>query len=394
MIGRVLFFVIIMMEKKMTRDAKMVISTSEATIVVCQCGNTGFNVKKQTKTAVSLSCSKCGCDTSVKGPVALANVPQNEIQAAVSESVVRPDPEYKPKKKDDAGGNVEGSEEKKYTMLRFKVGIEAKKNVIDRAMEVVRVMHCDDQKFGSQMWQGHALEYIAAEILAGCDPNALDIVDEMNAAVIAIDKEMSEAGKKKALIKRRIRDEKLRIMRTLAVQYGLIDEILNTNKKSKQKKKSDDAKCDNNDPGDSFFAEDHGLIVDDGRLSVAVKRAFLECSREYFEETRDKLPIMIDIGRLEAMKRAEKDGGFVIIIYGDSRTCSVGGKRPESVVWLGMEPSDMALEVDLIYSEVMDDILQDGEVEIIELLPENYETMDEKAQWEAPSFCTGRVVNK
>jgi hypothetical protein len=382
-------------EERMTKAKRTKVPTTvETTIVVCQCGSATHDVGLKTKTAVALSCSKCGNTTSVKGPVALANVPEKEIEEAVKQPV-RPDPDYEPKKTGKKKGGDEG-DKKEYTMLRFRVGIEAKQNVIDKAMEAVRVMNCSDNEFREQTWQGHALEFLCADFLAGCDPAVLEVVGDIETA--GEEAASAAEGKKPSAVSRKVRDARMRAMEKGAAQLGVVepggkDKPPGGDKSDLSQKiasiRSNSAGQDGV-PDSGHGEEEH--VEDGGRLAKAVRRTLVEYGEEYRADTGETIPMLIDVQLVDAVKRSKKDGGFIIKVLGDERTRSKTGVRPVVYVWIGMEPNDRALEAEIEYSDEMDDVLPTAELDIVELLPKNWEKLPKSKRWPMPSFCVRREI--
>ncbi len=366
-----------MPQKKTTR--REVQATVETTIVVCQCGSATFDVDSQTKTAVALSCSKCGCKTSVKGPVGLVNVPAGEIAAAVK-SPVRPDPDYEPSKnsKEKKKDKEDKEDDKKYTMLRFRVLIDAKEKVIDRAMLASRVMNCADPNFKAQVWQGHSLEYMAADFLSGCDPAVLEVVNEIESEAEEAAKEAEAAGKNAAAVSRKVRETRQRVMEKGAAQIGIIE----PGGKDTPPLPGIEAKPE----------DDDGLVPDGGRLVEAVKKTLIEYAEEHREDTGKTIGLLMDVPVHEAVKRSKKDGGFVIMVTGDQRTKNVGGMVPSMCFWMSMEPNDKALEFEIEYSDLFEADLPTAEMKILEMLPASWDNMAKAKRWPMPSFCGGREM--
>ncbi len=362
-----------------TITSEQVMATMESIIVVCQCGCTVFNVDSKTKTAVSLSCAKCGDKTSVKGPVALANVPSTEIMKAVKTPVM-PDPDYEPKKatsKKSSEAEQGAENEQKYTMLRFRVGIEAKNNVIDKAMEAVRIMNCADSNFRAQTWQGHALEFLCADFLSGCDPSVLAVVNEMDEAVKAAVEQAESEDKKPTVVSRKARDVRLKTLEQGAARLGIIEQKVQSPSRTPRAPKEKDA---------------DDRVRDNGMLKQAVQKALISYAEEYRADTGDTIGLMINVTVADAVKRSNRDGGFVVKVVGDERTRNVGRQTPITYFWMSMEPQGRELELVPEYSSVLNEKLQDAQLQIVELLPANWNELSEDQRWEMPSFCTDRII--
>lgn len=342
--------------------------TTEATICVCQCGKTAFEITKQTTTAVSLKCASCGHEMSVKGPVAITHVKELEVQAAIKESIVRPDPTYQASTKKKERTKEQEEEAAKYTMLRFRVLVTAKNSTIDRAMESVRLENAADDEYKQQTWQGHALEYICADHLAGVRPDILSHLDKIEEDIEALIKKEKEEGTGEASLTRKVRDAKQKMREKSAVALGIIKPAKKKPPKKTEKKKDDDER-----------------IKDDGRLLGVIKRTLIEFAEAYREEWGKTLGLLINIGMAEAIKKADKDGGFVIEARGDVRTRDKAGRTPSVVFWLEAETTEMAsLEFDLEYQEAYEMDLPTAVMEVVEIIPK------ENVDWEMPVFCTSR----
>ncbi len=347
-------------------------AVSETAIVVCQCGCTAFNIDKQTKTSVTLVCTKCSDKTSVKGPIALAQVNDDEVKAAIAKSVIRPDPDYDP----DAGKDKKPTlSEQGYTMLRFRVGLEAKVNTIDRALECIRVRNCTDADFKDQTWQGHALEYLCAEHLSGEDPQVIAIVDEMHEEADAAAEEAEQAGKKKSAITRKVRETRQRVMERSAAQIGIVEKKKAPSNKPKKK------------PQPPVNEIDPDTIPDDGKLEKSIKKTLIEFAEEYREDTGDTIGLLIGKSQAETMKKAERDGGFAICVVGDDNTRTRANNVPNVCFWIEKEPADRALELSLEYEDAFD--VPVG-LDVIEIVPADFDNMDPSEKWEMPTFCQSR----
>jgi len=362
------------------KNIKEVTAKIETTIVLCQCGSTSFNLKKKTKTAVELECSKCNDKTSVKGPVALTQVSKQEVALAIKESVVRPDPDYKPKAKASGGKPIE--DEKAYTMLRFRIGIEAKESVVDRALEAVRVLNNDDEEYKKQTWQGHALEFICADFVAGCDPQALVIVDEIEEEMELLAAKSKEEGKEEKDIKRIIRDAKKKA-RDKAVDATI--KAVKPKKRKKPEEKKEELKTEN-----EVEPETERKIYDKGRLLESVQKTLKYYKEEYENERDEMLGVEVSFDYEEVAKRAEQKGGYVVKIIGDNRTKNSGEERPEVYAWITAEDKEIPLNFDIEYSDAMEKDLRDADVKVVEMIPEDYDKLDKEDTWEMPAFCEER----
>lgn len=371
------------MYQKIETNTKKVTAKVETTIVVCQCGSTSFNLKKKTKTAVELKCTKCGDKTSVKGPVAITQIEKEEVALAVKESVVRPDPDYEPK----SSGKKPKEDDKEYTMLRFRIGVEAKEAVVDRALEAVRVLNNDNEEYKKQTWQGHALEFICADFISGCDPQALVIVDEIEEEMQLLAEKAKKDGKADKDIKRIVRDAKKKT-REKAVE-SMDSKKIKKKKKEKQKRNEEELATEN-----KLEFETEKTIHDKGRLLNSVKKA-LNNYKEQFENERDEmLGTEISFDYNELAKKSEKNGGYIIKIVGDKRTKNSGGETPQVYVWMSAEDIQITMYFELEYLDIMDRELRDAEAKVIEIIPEDYYELDEDEKWQMPTFCEGREKHR
>lgn len=348
-------------------------STVETMIIVCQCGKTGFEVKKKTSTAVALTCAACGHEMSVKGPVAITHVGEDEVLVAVRESIIRPDPDYKASTKKAPTPEQEEAK-KKYTMLRFRTLIEAKEKVIDKALEAVRLMNAGDDEYKQQTWQGHALEYVCADFLSGVDPEILAHIEQIEEHIETLIKSENEKGTMPATLTRKVRDARQKERERAAAELGIIKPAKQDTKSKKKKKKNEPVK------------DDDERLNDNGRLDKCVKAALIDMAETYRTESGQTLGMLIGVSMAEAQKRADKDGGFIVEARGDERTRDKVGGRPTIRFWFEKEIPAMAeLEIEIDYQEEYEIDLPTAEMEIVEIVPAN-----EPAEWEMPAFCTGR----
>ncbi len=397
--------------------------TSETRILACQCGSTRFDVKKRTRTAISLVCSKCGLRASVKGNVATVRVRQTEITYALEHTVVTPD-DSPPNDGDgdDSGdkvGDGAGGLGAEYTTLRFRVMKGDQLDVIERAMEAARVANCADDKFREQTWQGHTLEFICADFLSGCTHDVLQIVDAMDAAQEDALR-IAESDGKAEPNARKLRELRAKVRDKLAVESGLLPvEMLSEDTRQldlldgTQKDGADEDAGDENagdeddkdegaeteadadaDDADADEREEQGVTVPDGgRLSKAV-RATLESyhgDAVSADVAKDHLPeSVVEDGPTPSnllIKRWTKSGGYLVRILGDKRTVDANGERAAVCAWISAEPPDVVLDFDLEYDDMTDEILGDGVVEVVELLPPDYKEIE---QWAKPHFVDRR----
>ncbi len=381
-------------EETLKPDPKMGIATAETRILACQCGGTAFDVGKRTKTAVNLTCMKCGLRSSVKGNIATVRVRQQEISYALANTMVAPD--AVPESQEGETAEVDGSTGKKeagpeYLTLRFRIMKGDQKDMIDRAMEAVRVANCSDDKFREQTWQGHALEWICADFLSGCSHDVLQIVDAMDSAEEDAFRIAKEDGKSEPAA-RKIRDLRSRVRDKLAEESGILP----------VEKMDDDARqldlVDDGDEHDGTLEDGEQVdpstqVKDGGRLLRAVGEVLegyhIEAVSADIES--DSLPeFIVREGATppgDLVARWTTGGGYLVRIDGDRRTVDGNDLRPSVCVWIAAEPASLTLDFSMEYDDATDDILGDGVLEIVELLPPDYDEID---QWAAPHFADRR----
>lgn len=332
------------------------IKTQETTIVACQCGCATFEVKKRLKTAVNLACTKCGLATSVKGNIATVRVKDTEVAYALKNTCTGPDPDAEPGKK--GAGKKKKKEDTKYKLLRFRI-LEEQDSTIRRAMEIVRVMNNSDPKFRDQAWQGHALEFVCADFISGAPPETLAVVDAMDEAAEEAEKKAEADGRSPAATQRRIRNARAKVRDRMAgdlAQQDFFDGVA-----------TDTAQDEQADTGE----EEEGFQVpDDGRL----KKGLLAALGGYQEEVKAKEDVDIDYLIVErddakdAMDRWEGLGGYLLRVMGDERTVDENDFRKELVVWISHDFPDVFVDLGLDYSEAMDDLLPDANLEVIQIV--------------------------
>ncbi|MEN6368900.1 MAG: hypothetical protein ABFD77_04290 [Thermotogota bacterium] len=382
------------------------VGTAETRILACQCGSTKFDVKKRTRTAINLVCAKCGMRASVKGNVATVRVRQQEITYAMQHTVVTPD-ESSPGAGSGGGKKGEKQEEAEPRgMRRYAHSEEVLETVVDRAMEAVRVMNCADDKFREQTWQGHALEFICADFLSGCSHDVLQIVDAMDAAEEDALRIAEQDGKPEPAA-RKIRDLRAKVRDKLAVESGLLPpekasddgRQLDLPDGSQPEEGSDEEPGDDDGEADGDEGEkpkekpEVETVPDGGRLLravVATMNSYMEEARGADVRDKDMPENVIFDGpdpSKEQIQKWSKRGGYLVRILGDERTAGADGKRAAVCAWVASEPANLALDFSLEYDDATDDLLGDGSVEVVELLPPDYKEID---QWNKPHFADRR----
>lgn len=362
------------------------------TILVCQCQCTGLEVQRVSRTAVALKCPRCGLKTSVKGAVASAHVDPGELAAAIRTRRTEPDPNKagKGKGKGDGGdGDADGDTDdagslgdRGWVHLRFRLSTE-QAEVVHRALEVLRVMHAEEEPYTGNLWQGTALEWIAADFLAGAPPAAVQIVEEIEAA--AAEAEAAAAGEDgitPAKIKHRLRDLRARLRATKAREAGLIE----TPESFVPPGFAEPA-----DAAEPPGPEEDERAEDTGQLRESVLNALTAWADECAAAWGDRPQfLVVDPGQHgDAQRRWQRDGGFLCRALGDARTRTKAGRRPEAWFWVASEPDQVALDIPMEYDGAID--LPGGtSAEVVELLPAGYSRLPADQQWEAPHFADRR----
>lgn len=435
-------------EGKEKKDGKGGVATDETMILACQCGHTKFDVKKRTRTSIALVCVHCGLPTSVKGNLATIRVKQQEIEYAMGHTVITPD-DTPPGPPGDGGqyGNEAGETPgdgsgplgveyvtRKYRML----GTQAA--VVDRVMEKIRIMNCSDDRYREQTWQGHAIEFMAADCESGMPTEVNTIYDAMEMSVADAGR-IAEEGGKSAPNARRIRQLKVTVRDKLAVECGILPpdflgpehdprqlhllpapELITPVRGTVEEATLVCPECDGEvsetdtycltcgvafsvdlvDTGketepegnDADAVDDDApcLMPDDGRLMASVVSSL----EQYVEDAREQgleegeIPEYVVVAGPNPSEETLKDwaemGGYLIRIYGDKRTSDEDGQRPSVTAYITKEPAGLSLDFSLEYDELTDD-LKDGEVNVAELLPPDYA---DGPSWAMPHFADTR----
>lgn len=357
--------------------------TSESRIVVCQCGSTEFDVAKLTKTSVSLVCARCGTKCSVKGQLTTVRVRQQEIALALKNTLVAPEPEPDANKEpEDAGSEAGGDgEPARKRVRRFALMEGEQLGVVDRALELVRIINCGDDRFREQTWLSHALEWICADFVAGAPSEAHQILDAMNAAEEDL---YAQAEAEDFKVRPRdVRELRIKVRDNLAREAGWLDaEEMNDNARQLELVRDEE---------DGEPEKKPDLVPDGGRLLRAVNNSLELYSTEATENEADIVPeYMVREGAKpspELLDRWARGGGYLVRFLGDERTVGPNGLRPAVCAWVSSEPPGVAFELDIEYDSATDDILGDGAAEVVELLPSDY---DEGAPWAQPMWVDKR----
>jgi len=375
--------------------------TMESMIVACQCGSTRYEVKKRTKTAISLVCAKCGLRASVKGNVAQVRVGKQEVLYALANTVITPDdtPDEAGDAPGEKVGDGTGGVGAQYVTLRFRIMKGDQKDVIDKAMEVIRIMQCGEDRFREQTWQGHALEWICADFLSGAPQDALQIFEACEAAE-ADAKRIAAQDSKPEPTARKIRDLRATVRDKLAYESGYLTadqvgadvktlEIPGLDKDADSPQPPEEPDQDH----DEDTNEEPEPVPDQGRLLRAVSATLEEYNTEAINaglEGTDVPQFVVRDGSVPPTDLVEKwtgGGGYLIRILGDKRTIDANGDRAAVCAWISVEPAELALDFGMEYDDAVDDVLPNGEVEVVELLPPDYDEID---PWNQPHFADRR----
>jgi hypothetical protein len=369
-----------------------------ATILVCQCQNVAMQVQRVSRTAVALKCPRCGLKTSVKGAVASVHVEPEEVAAGIRTRRTEPDPNKaggKGRGKGDGGdGDGDGDDgdslgARGWVHLRFRLSTE-QAEVVHRALEVLRVLHAEEAPYTGNLWQGTALEWIAADFLSGAPAEAIRIVEEIEAeAATAAEAAATEDGITPAKIKHRIRDLRGRLRVAKAREAGLIEtpeSFVPPGFGDLEGAREQAATADAEDAGDA-----DERLLDEGQLRASTLDALThwadECAATWGSRPQF---LLVDPGQhADAMRRWQDKGGFLCRVLGDVRTRTKAGRRPEVWFWVDGEPDHVALDIPVEYDGALD--LPGGTLaEVVELLPVGYSKLPADQQWESPHFADKR----
>ncbi len=358
--------------------------TAETKILVCQCQSTAFELKRQNKTSVVLECAKCGVRMSVKGAVATARVGAQEVSYAVTSTLLTPETGAET----GEGGAGDGSDKQPelgpdgepYRTLRFRL-TESAYATFRRACEGIRVVNMRQEQYRAQDWQGHAVEYMAADVIAGLPPASLEVVAAMDEAA-ARDQAAAEADGKK-WTKRKERDIRTKVREEVAVKLGVVEseeykppeDPIVQEAKAHEKERAKERKEDDNDP----------RVQDRDRLRKAVSISV----NEYVSETEE-----CEAGSIRIYERLhvaedywDSNGGILLKVTGDDRTRSSIGRTPEVYIWMA---DDDTPEIPLSYAEEFEDDIPDAAVSITEILPSGYYELPLAERWEEATLADTR----
>lgn len=143
-----------------------------ARVLFCEnCGSSRFKEKKWNKgPTLVLECEKCGTTAKAKGTVGLIEHDEADLVRAEQNAPVPPDDDEF--ERAGAGGKKVESE---WVNMRFKMTRD-QRQIVRLAMECSRFMIGLGE--GEKMWHGSAIEWIAADFLAGAPPDVVQQVME------------------------------------------------------------------------------------------------------------------------------------------------------------------------------------------------------------------------
>lgn len=391
--------------------------TEQTTLIVCQCGSVSFAEEKRTSTAVVFRCAKCHEKTSVQGRAAVARMPLDEVTFAVQHVV---SPEYKPKvaavevhpewidlfragqtESMDLDNPVNLSDEQRELLetlsdeqveaLKVKLVKKIPKRwsftpqeeaIFDRWMAGIRILNHGEPGYMEQTWQSKALAMAAADGLAGLPQHVHVVLDAIDEAVDRTYEDVVAQGKKWT----RRKETKLRndLRDALCQKYNLgiyskvdkskyepePDPVVEEAKRFEQQRREERAEQEKQD-----------FIIDNGYLHRALSS----------EREERMLGGMMLIGGPENLadfvKKTEEDGGFLLRVDGDPRTRTKGGQPVQEYVWLEEDDPVDPIDFTVAYLDEIDEILPDAQLEVVELLPENYAELE---PWDMPAVADRR----
>jgi len=391
--------------------------TEQTTMIVCQCGSVGFVEEKKTRTAVVFRCAKCKERTSVQGRAAIARVPFDEVTHAVKNVLI---PETVSKQKPVPVAEVEAehlvhfdprricpsdidtrsdldenqiellkemSEEQMDTLKRFLnkrepwrfSSLVKHKAFITKAMDGVRLLNHGSPGFAEQTWQGEALYFMALDVFAGFPPEVIACLDAIDAASDQLADEARAKGKTWS----RRKDTKVRNDTRDALakkfNFGIYKDTEYTPPADPVVQEALDFEEQRRDERED--KAEQNFIVDNGHLARA-----LAAVREELELDGKMLiggPTLLQ----DFLRLSEEKGGYVLRVDGDKRTKTEAGQPVLRYVWLAYEDQEDPFDFLVAYLDEIDGILPDAELEVVELLPANFDEID---QWEQPLIADKR----
>jgi hypothetical protein len=251
-------------------------------------------------------------------------------------------------------------------------------------MEAVRVLNCKDPDYRGQQWQGSALEYICADFLSGVDPRALRVLDSME---IAIQEKVARVEGK--MTKRRQRKIRAAVRDELAEKLGLFkeedpeeepeEEEVEEEEVEEEKPEEEEDEGEEDDESD----EEEETIEDGGRLFESVSQTMEDYDGGdtfKYELAESLTPRILGLWTT----------GYLLKILGDERT-EQNGERPEVYLWISDEDDENVIDLSLEYSDLYDELL-DVTLEVVEMLPAEWNDYGPDEEWEAPHVADSREV--
>jgi hypothetical protein len=340
------------MEKK-----RKVVNKSSMRVLVCQCRGVEFSLDKVTATAVSFRCAKCGLPTSVKGSVAEA---AGDSVSVDTDHRTEPDPT---KKSAPAEPKTAGN----YRSFRFRISRE-QDDIIQKALEAVRIMNWSQEQFRRQDWQGSGLEFIAADFLGGVDHQILRVIEEAEEA-LERKKERFKALKGRDLTTRQEREYKARVRERLVKRY-FGDVFVPTPRPEVVEPK----------PVEPDPSPPKNAVQDLGALLAAIKVGM----ERYAQHIKTPVEYLASSEFRPVQTAWSQRGGFLLKAYGDTRTANASNARPTAFVWM---------ELDEDFREFAQKEYERGLVSVskprfslVELIPET------GADWDQPVAADAREL--
>jgi hypothetical protein len=356
--------------------------TSEATIVVCKCKGTRFDVKKTTTSSVLLKCGACGAEVPVKGPVAHVRAGDEDITFGVEQHTFSPATEKETKEKKPKKAKDNGERKQ----LRFGVPPEVLEKV-NNVLELVRLdKGRDDEALQAQDWQWRALEIIVDSYRADVSTVVVEHLDrqekEIKKALEAAEAKSAKplGGAKAGKIRRKVQSQIASMLDTSRNVHKpepdpvveQAKEVRAEEKAAKKKKKEAEA----------------GTVPDDGMLLQVVKDAMGAYADTVKALGHDRPTYLITDRVTDAHRALDKSGGLMFKIVGDQRARSVTGAPP--VVYIHIIEEDgikaqpeIREEYELTFEIPGEDT--QGACEIVEMAAET-------ADWPLPSWADRREV--
>lgn len=377
--------------------------TTEALVLVCDCGSTNIEKSKVNKHSVRYKCRSCGRKGSTNWSATIIRASLEEITFGIQRGLItpceappsRPSPEEIDALTDD---DQEGPE-KKPTLLeqgrctaRWSMTLE-RMAIMRKAMEGIRLMHmANNEDFRSNGWAEYAIELIFADVWAGLPDIVKSIVEEQE-RVIEKENDANLKASGKPLTKRneaRIRRE---VRERMGQKLGLVqNQIEESDLPHRDENFAEAEKKASEADTQDVICNDDGRIFDDGALF----RALSSVQSQMNQIDAKDAPVMLikDASGLgELVKHAdEKASGHVLLVQGDKRTKTRNGLRPVRSVWIAWDDDETEINWLSEYLDQIDDVLPDADLEVAEILPSDWDDFDDSDKWEMPTMATTREV--